>query len=62
VTAQVTPVFDVPATVATNCCCHLCGIDTAVGEMTIETGWGADTITAAELDFVVSAALTAVMA
>jgi hypothetical protein len=44
---------------AENCCCHFCGIASDVGEMLIETGCGADTLTVAEADLELFAALTA---
>ncbi len=56
---QVTEVFVVPLTVTVNCCVAPFSRDAVVGEMEIETG--AFTVTTAEADFVVSAALVAVM-
>jgi hypothetical protein len=58
--AHVTPVLVEPDTAAENCCCHFSGIATNVGEIVIETVWGADTLTVAEADIVLFAALTAV--
>jgi hypothetical protein len=58
-TVQVTPVLAEPETVAENCCCHFSGIATDVGDMLIETVWGADTLTLAEADVELLAALTA---
>jgi hypothetical protein len=45
---------------AENCCCHFSGIASDAGEMLIETGCGADTLTVAEADVELFAALTAV--
>ena len=58
-TVQVTPVLAEPETVAENCCCHFSGIATDVGDMLIETVWDADTLTLAEADVELLAALTA---
>ena len=58
-TVQVTPVLADPETMAENCCCHFSGIATDVGDMLIETVWGADTLTLAEADVELLAALTA---
>ena len=44
---------------AENCCCHFSGIATDVGDMLIETVWDADTLTLAEADVELLAALTA---
>jgi hypothetical protein len=44
---------------AENCCCHFSGIASDVGEMLIETVCGADTLTVAEADVELLAALTA---
>jgi hypothetical protein len=59
-TAHVTALLVVPEIPAANCCCHLSGIATVVGEMVIETTAGSVTLTVAEADLVASAALTAV--
>jgi hypothetical protein len=58
-TVQVTPVLADPEIMAENCCCHFSGIASDVGEMLIETGCGADTLTVAEADLELFAALTA---
>ena len=58
-TVQVTPVLADPETMAENCCCHFSGIATDVGDMLIETVWDADTLTLAEADVELLAALTA---
>jgi len=55
---QVTAVLLLPLTVAVNCCVPLVSIEAEVGEMLIETT-GALTVTVADADFVVSAALVA---
>ena len=55
---QVTPVLLVPVTVAENCCVPLVWSEADVGD--IETATGAATVTLAEADLVVSAALVAV--
>ena len=59
-TIQVTPVLADPETVTENCCCHFSGIASDVGDMLIETGCGADTLTVAEADVELFAALRAV--
>ena len=59
-TIQVTPELAEPETVAENCCCHFSGIASDVGDMLIETGCGADTLTVAEADVELFAALRAV--
>ena len=55
---QVTAVLLVPVTVAENCCVPPVWSDADVGESEIATG--AATVTVAEADLVVSAALVAV--
>ena len=57
---HLTPVLDEPDTAAENCCCHLSGRATDVGEILIDTVCGADTLTTAEADVVLLAALVAV--
>ena len=58
---QVTPVFDVPVTLAVNCCVAAVCSDAVVGLIVTETGGGgAVTVTVAEEDLVVSATLVAV--
>jgi hypothetical protein len=59
-TVHVTPVLVDPDTMAENCCCHVSGIATDIGEMLIETVCGADTLTVAEADIALFAALAAV--
>ena len=54
---QVTAVLLLPVTVAVNCCVPLVCSDEEVGE--IETATGALTVTVAEADLVLSAALVA---
>jgi len=57
---HVTAVFDVPVTVAENCCVPPVRSEVDVGLMlTATTGGGAVTVTVAEADFVVSAMLVA---
>jgi hypothetical protein len=58
-TVHVTPVLADPETVAENCCCHFSGITSDVGDMLMETGCGADTLTVAEADAELLAALAA---
>ena len=58
VVLQVTAMFVVPVTVAANCCVPPVWTAAKVGEM--DTATGAATVTVADADFVVSAALTAV--
>ena len=59
---QVTAVLVVPVTVAVNCCVAPVCMDAEVGLMLTTTGGGgAVTVTVADADFVVSAALVAVM-
>jgi hypothetical protein len=55
---QVTAVFVVPVTVAVNCCVPPVVSDAEVGEM--ETATAVLTVTVAEADLVLSAALVAV--
>ena len=55
---QVTPVLVVPVTVAVNCCVAPVCNEAEVGETEIATG--AETVTLAEADLVVSAMLMAV--
>ena len=55
---QVTAVLLVPVTVAENCCVPPVGSEADVGDTEITTG--AATVTVAEADLVVSAALVAV--
>jgi hypothetical protein len=50
----------VPETVAVNCCVPPAPTDVVVGEMVTELTTGAVTVTVADADFVVSAALVAV--
>ena len=57
--AHVTPVLEDPETVAENCCCHFSGSAVDVGEMLIEIAWDAETLTVAEADDALLAALTA---
>ena len=57
---QVTAVFVLPVTVAVNCCVPPVCSDADVGLMLTATGGGAVTLTLAEADFVLSAALVAV--
>ena len=58
---QVTAVFVVPVTVAVNCCIAAVCSDAVAGLMlTVTGGGGAATVTVAEADLVVSAALVAV--
>jgi hypothetical protein len=58
VTDQVTAVLELPLTEAVNCCDPPLASDTEAGE--IVTATGADTVTAAEADLLLSAALVAV--
>ena len=48
-----------PLTVAVNCCVPLVSIDVEVGEMVTETTGAVLTVTVADADLVVSAALVA---
>jgi hypothetical protein len=57
-TLQVTLVFELPLTVAVNCCVCETGTEAPVGDSVIETT--GRTVTVAGADFVVSATLTAV--
>jgi hypothetical protein len=57
---QVTAVFAVPVTMAVNCCVRPVSSEAEVGEIVIETNGAALTVTVAEADLVVSAALVAV--
>ena len=59
---QLTVVLVLPVTVAVNCCVAPVCMDAEVGLMlTTIGGGGAVTVTVADADFVVSAALVAVM-
>ena len=57
---HVTTLFVVPVTVAVNCCVPPVCSEAEVGEMVIETTGVALTVTAAEADLELSAALVAV--
>jgi len=61
VAVQVTAVLLVPVTVAVNCCVAPVRIEVEVGLMETETEGAAVTVMVAEADFVLSAALVAVM-
>ena len=56
---QVTAVLLLPLTVAVNCCVPLVKMEAEVGEIVTETTGAALTVTVAEADLVVSAALVA---
>lgn len=57
---QVTAVFELPVTVAANCCPAFVAMEAAVGLIATEIT-GDDTVTVALADFVVSAILVALM-
>jgi hypothetical protein len=57
---QLTPMFVVPLTLAVNCCVAPVESEAALGETETVTLAGAVTVTVAEADFVLSAALVAV--
>ena len=59
-TDQVTAVLVEPVTVAVNCCVPPVSIEAEVGEIVTETTEAALTVTVADADLVVSAALVAV--
>lgn len=62
VAVQVTAVLLVPVTAAVNCCVALVCIEADAGDIETATTAGADTVTVADEDFVLSATLVAVTA